>query len=295
MKNVASCSFGKDSLAAIIVSEEHGVHIDEAIYCRIMFDDQISAELPEHEEFIHEVAIPTLEKRYGIKTTIVQGSYSYKDYFYKQYEKGGKIGKIWGFPFLRGPWCNTRLKTRPLKKYTKTIGTYTEVVGIAADEKKRIGRKTVQGKFLPLVEYGVTEKQAFEICKRGGCCPLLTAEEERGLGAGFVTISGFQSCGGCGKNTRNYGWNCWNWIKKALAHSNQKKPFTTSKSGFQKKNCNYRFSISRRKGWSTWERLTGNARIAGRIWTRANLAIARIRSGTRARRRSRKSHYRECA
>lgn len=119
MKKVASCSFGKDSLAAIIVSEEHGVHIDEAIYCRIMFDDQISAELPEHEEFIHEVAIPTLEKRYGIKTTIVQGSYSYKDCFYKQYEKGGKIGKIWGFPFLRGPWCNTRLKTRPLKKYTK--------------------------------------------------------------------------------------------------------------------------------------------------------------------------------
>lgn len=168
MKKVASCSFGKDSLAAIIVSEEHGVHIDEAIYCRVMFDDQISAELPEHEEFIHEVAIPTLEKRYGIKTIIVQGSYSYKDCFYKQYEKGGKIGKIWGFPFLRGPWCNTRLKTRPLKKYTKTIGAYTEVVGIAADEKKRIDRKTVQGKFLPLVEYGVTEKQAFEICKRGG-------------------------------------------------------------------------------------------------------------------------------
>lgn len=41
-------------------------------------------------------------------------------------------------------------------------------MGIAADEKKRIGRKTVQGKFLPLVEYGVTEKQAFEICERAG-------------------------------------------------------------------------------------------------------------------------------
>lgn len=29
MKKIASCSFGKDSLAAIIVSEENGVHIDE--------------------------------------------------------------------------------------------------------------------------------------------------------------------------------------------------------------------------------------------------------------------------
>lgn len=62
MKKVASCSFGKDSLAAIIVSEEHGVHIDEAIYCRIMFDDQISAELPEHEEFIHS---ELCDRRFG--------------------------------------------------------------------------------------------------------------------------------------------------------------------------------------------------------------------------------------
>ena len=51
---VASCSFGKDSLAAIIVAEQHGLHIDRAVYCRIMFDDTTSAELPEHEEFIHE-------------------------------------------------------------------------------------------------------------------------------------------------------------------------------------------------------------------------------------------------
>ena len=77
MKKIASCSFGKDSLAAIIVSEENGIHIDKAVYCRIMFDNSISAEPPEHEAFIHEVAIPTLEKRYGIKTTIVQAKETY--------------------------------------------------------------------------------------------------------------------------------------------------------------------------------------------------------------------------
>lgn len=66
-KKIASCSFGKDSLAAIIVSEENGVHVDEALYCRIMFNDKISAELPEHEEFIHETAIPLLESRYGMQ------------------------------------------------------------------------------------------------------------------------------------------------------------------------------------------------------------------------------------
>ena len=168
MKNIASCSFGKDSLAAIIASEEHGVHIDEAIYCRIMFNDKISAELPEHEEFIHEVAIPTLERRYGIKTQIVQAEETYCKRFYTRYQKGGKIGQIYGFPMRRGAWCNSHLKIRPIGKWQKQAGEYTTVVGIAADEKNRIERKTVERKVLPLVQFGVTEAEAFEICKRQG-------------------------------------------------------------------------------------------------------------------------------
>ncbi len=167
-KLIASCSFGKDSLAAIIVSEENGHHIDEAVYCRIMFDAETSAELPEHEEFIHCKAIPLLESRYGIKTTTVQAEKTYSDYFYTQYENGGKVGRIYGFPFLRGPWCNTRLKVRPINAWQKGVGEYTAVVGIAADEQKRAEKKTVNGKFLPLVDYGVTESQAFEKCKREG-------------------------------------------------------------------------------------------------------------------------------
>ena len=86
-KLVASCSFGKDSLAAIITAAEHGHHIDEAVYCRIMFDDNISAELPEHEEFIHTKAIPLLLNRYGIKTTIVQGQKTYCKQFFETYKK----------------------------------------------------------------------------------------------------------------------------------------------------------------------------------------------------------------
>lgn len=96
-KFIANCSFGKDSLAAIITSEEHGVHIDQAIYCKIMFDDCISAELPEHEAFIYE-AIPKLEKDYGIKTTIVQPSKSYCDLFYQKFKSGKNVGRIYGFP-----------------------------------------------------------------------------------------------------------------------------------------------------------------------------------------------------
>lgn len=120
MKVYASISGGKDSLAALITHMERGGQCDGAIYCRIMFDDETSAEVPEHEEWLHSKCFPLLEREYGIKTQIVQGKYTYTDCFYKQYEKGGKVGKIWGFPFLRGAWCNTRLKVRPIQAHIKT-------------------------------------------------------------------------------------------------------------------------------------------------------------------------------
>lgn len=145
---------------------ERGERIDGALYCRIMFDDNISAEFPEHEEFIHQTAIPLLKSRYGIDTAIVQAERTYTDIFYSQYQSGKNIGKNYGFPMLLGPWCNSRLKVSPIRKWEKTQGEYKSVVGIAADETKRIRRQTVKGAVLPLVDYGITETEAFEICKK---------------------------------------------------------------------------------------------------------------------------------
>ena len=166
MRCVASCSFGKDSLAAIICSAEHGKPIDEALYCRVMFDSDTSGELPEHEDWIHNNAIPLLEKRYGIKTAVVQAERTYTDYFYNPYQKGRNVGKIYGFPYLRGPWCNDRLKMRPMNKWKKQYGAHISAIGIAADEVRRIARNTKSDTVLPLVEYGIAEKEAFAICKK---------------------------------------------------------------------------------------------------------------------------------
>ena len=33
LKHVVSCSFGKDSLATILLALEHGEPLDEAVYC----------------------------------------------------------------------------------------------------------------------------------------------------------------------------------------------------------------------------------------------------------------------
>lgn len=185
MKHIASCSFGKDSVASIICRIEHGESIDNAIYCRVMFDNELSAELPEHEEWIYSHAIPMLEKQYDVKTTIVQAEKTYTDYFYTKYQKGGKVGQIYGFPYLRGPWCNDRLKTRPIKKMQKQFGEHISIIGIAADEYRRITRNSKPNTILPLVEYGITEKEAFAICKNADMLsPAYNGDRER-LGCWF--------------------------------------------------------------------------------------------------------------
>ena len=50
MKYISSCSFGKDSLATIILAKERGDPLDEVVYCEVMFDDHISGEIPEHRK-----------------------------------------------------------------------------------------------------------------------------------------------------------------------------------------------------------------------------------------------------
>lgn len=63
--HIASCSFGKDSLAAILLAKLHGEPLDEAIYCEVMFDKNVSGEVPEHRDFIYHTAIPALEDMGG--------------------------------------------------------------------------------------------------------------------------------------------------------------------------------------------------------------------------------------
>lgn len=69
---------------------------------------------------------------------------------------------------IRGAWCNSGMKMKTIREYKKTVGECVEIVGIAADETKRIERKTVQGKILPLVDYGITEAMAYDICRKAG-------------------------------------------------------------------------------------------------------------------------------
>lgn len=48
MKYIASWSGGKDSTASIILAHEHNEPLDLIIFSEVMFDKNISGELPEH-------------------------------------------------------------------------------------------------------------------------------------------------------------------------------------------------------------------------------------------------------
>lgn len=71
MKYIASWSGGKDSTASIILAHEHGEPLDLIIFSEVMFDREISGELPEHIDFIKNKAIPLFEE-WGYETKIVK-------------------------------------------------------------------------------------------------------------------------------------------------------------------------------------------------------------------------------
>lgn len=192
--HIASCSFGKDSIATILLALENNEPLDRVVFAEVMFDHErgISGEIPEHIDWIYSTAIPKLESM-GVKVDVVKAKKDYKSFF-RQYRRGGRHkGKIYGFPIGGKCTINRECKLNPIHKY---YGAYkrdyniVQYVGIAFDEPKRIPRLDVKGKGLQkvslLVKYKYTEAMAKQKCidygllspiyqrgNRGGCwfCP----------------------------------------------------------------------------------------------------------------------------
>lgn len=171
MKNIVSCSFGKDSLAQIIVMKKLEFAIDEIIYYNVRFNDKISGEHPMLAEWI-PTAEKILKSKYGLSVTHITASKTFTDYFYTVKKKGNHKGEIYGFPYVLGAWCNTRLKVDVINKYLNGIkDEVTQFIGLAYDEPDRYERlmksDTVKRhKRSVLFEQEITENEAFEICKR---------------------------------------------------------------------------------------------------------------------------------
>lgn len=185
-KYIASWSGGKDSTASIIIAHENGEPLDMIIFAEVMFDENISGELPEHIEFVHKAA--KVFESWGYPVHILRSDRTYMDCFnhrvYKIYKTKNmdRMGKKKGFPITGKCDINRDCKLRPIRKFWKSVeGEYTQYVGIAVDEKKRIERIVKTKNTVSLLEkYGYTEDMAFDLCKKYGLLSPIYEFAERG-------------------------------------------------------------------------------------------------------------------
>lgn len=182
--HIASCSFGKDSIATILLALENNEPLDRVVFAEVMFDHSkgISGEIPEHIEWIYNTAIPKLEGM-GVNVDVVRSDKDYVSLF-RQCRRGGKFkGKLYGFPIGGRCVINRECKINPIHRYYKQYKDceIIQYVGIAQDEPIRLARLKANQISL-LKKYGYTEDMAMQKCKeynlvspiyttssRGGC------------------------------------------------------------------------------------------------------------------------------
>lgn len=113
--------------------------------------------------------IPELKKR-GIMFTELHYPKSF-EYMFAEKPVRKKNGNIqFGYSWCGGRtrWGTDR-KQSTIKQYYKTIeDDVVEYVGIATDEEKRIPRAREKGQMLPLVDAGLTEQDALQLCRSRG-------------------------------------------------------------------------------------------------------------------------------
>ncbi len=174
-KFVASCSFGKDSLATILLAVQHGEPLDEAVYCEVMFDKDISGEVPEHRDFIYNTAIPRLEGL-GVKVVVLRSAKTYVDLFTGRITRGPKKGMVRSFPVCGRCAVQRDCKVRPIQQYQKILPPGTvQYIGIARDEQERLLRLEDGRQVSLLAKYNFTEQDAWQLCEDANVIKLVDA------------------------------------------------------------------------------------------------------------------------
>lgn len=198
--NVLSLSYGKDSLACLGACDELGIKIDKIVHAEVWATETIPADLPPMVEFKAK-ADRIIKDRWGLEVEHVwatekDGSKrTFDSVFYRRCGKKGIENRkrryaagsgrfasdnlqIYGFPLIHRGWCNSHLKMAALRK-ANTGGT--QILGIAADEPKRIQRHGNRAdERLPLVEAGWTEAMCREWCGKNDLLSPIYTESTRG-------------------------------------------------------------------------------------------------------------------
>jgi 3'-phosphoadenosine 5'-phosphosulfate sulfotransferase (PAPS reductase)/FAD synthetase len=162
MKHIASVSFGKDSLAMLLLMLEKEYPLDEVIYYNTGVEFQAIYD-------IRDKVKKMLDEK-GIKFTEIKPKY---DFMWSAFERpinkrtgGVRYGLSWCGGFCR--W-HTSEKVNAIKEHYKIYNEpITEYVGIAVDEPERLERAKSKGQITPLADWGMSEADCLAYCKSKG-------------------------------------------------------------------------------------------------------------------------------
>lgn len=156
---IASVSWGKDSLAMLILLIQKRMPLNEVVF----YDTGMEFNAIYN---IRDKMIPYL-KSCGIKYTELKPKYGFT---WQMLERpvNGRNGLHYGYSWCGGPcrWGTTD-KIRTLDKYAEERQAIV-YIALAADECKRLQKKRKPYKKFPLVDLGITESMALELCYSSG-------------------------------------------------------------------------------------------------------------------------------
>lgn len=139
-EHILSLSYGKDSIACIEAVKQLDYPLERIVHSEVWATDNISADYPEMVEF-KQYADKIIKKRYGIEVEHLYATdkngnkLTYEKLFYTKCIRGKYINQIYGFPMIKGAWCNNRLKVNVLSQVNGV-----HYIGIAVDEIERVKR-----------------------------------------------------------------------------------------------------------------------------------------------------------
>ena len=161
MKYIASFSGGKDSTAMILKVMELDLPLDRIVFC------DTGLEFGEQRNIIRIAERKFKELKPNVEFDWIKSEKTFEEYFYTVNNTGKRKGQIWGWPFMIGSWCNSRLKLKPLNKYFKQVGDHKRYVGIAADEPERY-KRLKSNCIAPLYLLGMNECSCLNYIKEKG-------------------------------------------------------------------------------------------------------------------------------
>lgn len=175
MKRYLMWSGGADSTASLLICAEKGIPLDGVVMSDMYFDvkNNISAEHPEHINFVNRVAVPYIENVLGYPVIMVRSDFDYLSLFYRKIIRSNhieRVGKLSGF-LLGGGRCAFKrdVKIKPLNAWCKAQGDFEKVVGICADEDLRLNSLFKQPfQRSVLSEFGIVKSSTLDIVRSVG-------------------------------------------------------------------------------------------------------------------------------